>query len=156
MAGYAANKKAFQDGKYNDSKMYLDAAAANVTWAKLLRAARTPAWVAVTGGVGYGTNVTDRGTGDGVSYALGANNTVVFKGQLKATGSAGGSTAMFTLPAGYRPAAQRDVIAILYKTGGTVKDVTKITVGTDGTVKTDATLASGDYISLDGVRFPIS
>lgn len=92
------------------------------------------------------TNIT---ASSGAAYWKDATNRVQLKGQfVNNTGAAASNWATVTpLPVGFRPLFLRQFTALA---GGTA---TILMIGTDGTIKTSASVANGLGVSLDGVSF---
>jgi hypothetical protein len=111
----------------------------------------TTAWQTVTLGAGWTTwNVTAGGTTYFDPACRIEGDSVQLRGLLDfATGSYGGGT-IITLPVGYRPARQHL---------GTVMANANVAVRCDvqaNGVVTSATFGSPGFLSLDGVRFPLT
>lgn len=101
-----------------------------------------PSWVAPTftnSWVNFGSTYQVAG------YGLDQRNFVILRGVVK-TGTVG--SPMFTLPAGFRPAARR-IFAVVSNNGADV--VSRLDVESDGKV---TLIAGGNvYATLDGVSF---
>jgi hypothetical protein len=105
-----------------------------------------PAWIAPTftnswvndGTAGYPT----------AGYYLGPDGTVHVRGVVK---SGAASTAMFTLPAGYRPEFISQFLCEYYD-GTNVGLVAQVIVNSNGQVSTNRAVTSGN-LSLDGISF---
>lgn len=85
----------------------------------------------------YGSGLPDAGyRKDGAGF-------VHFQGLVK---SGSNNAAIFTLPSGYRPAAN----LIVYSGGnqGGTEQLVRLNIGTDGTVKVDSHTNVSDYVSL--------
>lgn len=103
----------------------------------------TPTWISPTLGnswVNFGGSYTTAG------YYKDNEGIVRLRGVIK-NGTL--STAIFTLPVGFRPAAQHYFISV----GGA--GLSAVLVGSDGVVQVGAYIASGTnaYVSLDQISF---
>jgi hypothetical protein len=113
--------------------------------AGLKAAITSEAWIAptlVNSWVNFGS------TYDTAGYRKNPLGMVELKGLVK-DGSAGGN-AIFTLPVGYRPAADKRFASIRGGSG-----MARIDVRTSGAVEASEVFGDNTYLSLEGVRFSV-
>lgn len=108
------------------------------------------AWIGVAATVGYATHWSDFGSGwPGVAYRR-VGDIVYLRGLAGQSGGTVGS-AVFTLPAGYRPPAGNGVDLIAISAGG----VGNVDITTAGVVSLSAGTAN-NFLSFDGLSFSIT
>ena len=92
--------------------------------------------------------------GAGPEYTKNVDNTVSLTGETITTANTAANATMFTLPAGYRPSANKAFL-VPNNFSGYTAPARVITISTAGVVAVAPTGTLGNFVLLDGIRFPI-
>jgi hypothetical protein len=107
--------------------------------------------IGATGEPAFGTNWVVNGVGYENPHFYRDGDDIVLGGLVKASAAQAANATIFTLPLDYRP-SNSHAFEVLMSTSGGVDSSIRVSVQSNGLVKTVPAVASGSFVALDGIR----